>query len=218
MNTSLSYKEVSKIVSIIVAGTIFIVVLVESVTGLVTASIVNQESIVQKLPTFTNEDYVSEDSMFRTAYYSLRIPKNNLDVTVGRISKEYWFNKQWLQFEQVMQSSMAAYGVAAYPHSVEPGNIGTIFLTGHSSPPSNGVATDPNLYIFEDLPQLIVGDVLEIAVKDSVFKYKIESKKIVSPKQTDLLQQQYSTEELVLITCFPVGSTKDRLVFTAVRF
>lgn len=103
-------------------------------------------------------------------------------------------------------------GVGHYPGTAMPGEVGNVFLTGHSSYYwwSNGKYNN----VFALLEKLVVGDMIYIGYKDQTFAYKVKKMRVVTPKQVDVL---LPTEKsiLTLLTCTPVGTAINRLVVVA---
>lgn len=216
MQKSLTKKETALVLSIIAMGTALLVAIVQSTSIVLASSVITKQDVVSSLPAFSNNE-VTDLNIKKKSYYSLKIPKLSVTQSVGRVNNSYWLKKQWEQLEQVMQGAMAEYGVVAYPNSVEPGSKGSLYLTGHSSAPSIAQQNDPFTSLFKNLPELTNGDIIEIESEREIFSYQVESIKIVSANSTEILRQDYEQELLVLITCYPIGSTKDRLVVTARR-
>lgn len=216
MQKSLTKKETMFVLGIIAAGTVLLVAAAQSASVIVVASLSYHQDVGKYLPSFSNTSIVDTDSMKKT-YYNLDIPALNIHQPVGRVSNSYWLQKQWDELEQVMQGAMVEYGVVAYPNSVEPGSKGSLYLTGHSSAPSPSQVNDPYTSLFKHLPSLVQGDEITITMPNETLTYQVESFKIVSANNTDILKQNYDNELLVLITCYPIGSTKDRFVVTARR-
>ncbi len=102
-------------------------------------------------------------------------------------------------------------GVALYPGSVEPGTSGRVVILGHSSRASwyrGGYAT-----IFSLLPQMKIGDKMFIIGRNKKYTYEVFDKKILSPNDTNaLLASVPGDSQLVLITCYPIGSASQRII------
>jgi LPXTG-site transpeptidase (sortase) family protein len=150
-----------------------------------------------------------------TTPYNIYIPKIDLVNDVAMIPPKYWNNKDWQQLESIMQETMDVVGAVAYPHSVQPGNDGKIILTAHSSPPEIGEKQTEKNTLFEHLPELLPSDQIFLTVDGVMHEYQVVNSQIVSPNNAALLEQNYDSERLVLITCYPIGSTKDRLIVRA---
>ena len=71
---------------------------------------------------------------------------------------------------------------------------------------------------FKLLPLINVGDIFYIIEKEGetyyTYSYKVDSKNIVEPQQTDILRQDSYGSMSTLITCYPIGSLDQRLIIT----
>ena len=146
--------------------------------------------------------------------YNLSIPKINVHTQVSLPSKTYWDAKEWELLEEQMQVGLAA-GAVAYPHSPRPGGRGNLIIAGHSSPPDERARSGGHGRLFERLPELDEGDTISVTAGSKFVDYEVTGIEIVSPSQTQILAQQSASAQLKLITCYPIGSTRDRWVVTA---
>ncbi len=103
-------------------------------------------------------------------------------------------------------------GVVHYYGTSHPGEGSNIFISGHSS----NYFWISNEYdnIFSLLDKLENGDRIEISYKNKQFFYDVTDKKIVGAKDVGVL---YNTPEetLTLMTCWPVGTSLNRLIIQA---
>lgn len=101
-------------------------------------------------------------------------------------------------------------GVAHLKGSALPGKSGNVFIFGHSS----YYEDRPGNYkqIFAKLNDLVPGDIIEIQSRNARYIYKILDKKIVEPNDVSIANQNYNLKQITLMTCWPVGSTAQRLV------
>lgn len=100
-------------------------------------------------------------------------------------------------------------GIVAYPGSVSPGEIGNLFITGHSS----AFPWSKTQYgqVFAKLDKLEKGDRVVIFYNQRKFEYEIENKYLISPKDLKLVHpDNYS--KITLSTCWPIGTDLKRLV------
>lgn len=146
--------------------------------------------------------------------YSLSIPAIDLQVPVLFPSMRYWGRHEWDLLEKQMQIGLN-HGAVAYPHSVVPGEEGTFFVAGHSSPPGEFAAASDFGKIFERMPELKKGDKLNLSVRGQIREYEVQGSEVVPASATDILRQQSSESLMKIITCFPIGTTRDRMVITA---
>ena len=96
-------------------------------------------------------------------------------------------------------------GVGRIPASSRPGEGGDVALAGHRD-------SD-----FRALGELEIGDTLTLRSREGLFRYEIESIRIVAPQQVDVLTPAaYPT--VTLVTCYPfryVGPAPQRYVVRA---
>jgi LPXTG-site transpeptidase (sortase) family protein len=147
----------------------------------------------------------------------LSIPKIGVHAPVFLPDRTFWDAQQWESLEEQMQSGLAQ-GAVAYPHSVRPGENGSVIIAGHSSPPDERAQQSAYGHLFRRLPELVEGDVITVLQTDgSYIDYAVRTTKIVPATETDILQQRDNKAILTLITCYPIGTTRDRWVVTAER-
>lgn len=109
-----------------------------------------------------------------------------------------------------------AQGVAHAKGTPLPGATGTSFLFAHSS----GDITSARRYnaVFYLLDKLAVGDNIFIARDQVLYRFQVEKTEIVNPEQTKYLQPGDLTQpdqKLILMTCTPAGTDKQRLLVHA---
>lgn len=107
-------------------------------------------------------------------------------------------------------------GVAHLAGSTLPGNIGNIFIFGHSS--YYFYDKGNYKYIFKNLSDLENGDEITIESNIGNYKYKVIDKKVVNPEDvhvTGIVEE--GKETLSLMTCTPVGTAFQRLIVVAER-
>jgi sortase A len=102
-------------------------------------------------------------------------------------------------------------GLAHYKGSALPGARGNIFIFGHSS---NVNDSGPYAKIFSKLNDLSIGDTIKVTYKDKVYSYIVSEKRVVNDTDTSPLNLTTS-EQLTLMTCWPVGTTDKRLIIIA---
>lgn len=103
-------------------------------------------------------------------------------------------------------------GVIQLKGTAHPGEIGNVFITGHSSNYfwEKGAFSS----IFALLNNLTKDDNIVINYKNSLYFYRVRSKTIVLPTDLSPLDQT-SASELTLMTCYPVGTNLKRLIVKA---
>lgn len=105
-------------------------------------------------------------------------------------------------------------GLVHIKDSAEPGQQGTVILTGHSS----NYAWSKGDYktVFAALLQAQVGDTINLKHRGNLYTYVVKEVYEVTPDRIDLMNAK-GTVDLRLITCTPLGSTKKRLIVDAVQ-
>lgn len=102
-------------------------------------------------------------------------------------------------------------GVAWYPGTALAGQIGNMYIAGHSS--DNPWSKGNYKTVFALLPKLELGQ--EIQITDSAgrfYTYKIIETKIVSPKDFSVLIQPTDRFLLTLQTSYPLGTALKRYI------
>jgi LPXTG-site transpeptidase (sortase) family protein len=100
-----------------------------------------------------------------------------------------------------------------YAGTALPGEVGNIFIYGHSVVP---FFFDAGNYktIFSNLHKLENGDIIELTYNDQRFKYQVFEKKVLNPEEVTPLATitpAYLNEKtLSLMTCTPPGTTLKR--------
>lgn len=142
----------------------------------------------------------------------LVIPKLGKSVPLVNMSTENIEGENWSDLEKQIQSGLQQ-GVVHYPGTAEPGQIGNVFITGHSS----YYPWDPGQFkdVFAILGQLEIGDEYYVYYEQKKFTYKVTEKFEVMPDNVDVLQQPHDKKVSTLMTCTPVGTTLRRLIIRA---
>lgn len=103
-------------------------------------------------------------------------------------------------------------GAIHLANTAHPGEIGNVFVTGHSS---NYVWAAGNYKsIFALLPKIVIGDQIDVKYQGKIYIYKVGAIKTVKPDDLSVLSQGKESI-LSLVTCVPVGTSLNRLVITA---
>ncbi len=133
-----------------------------------------------------------------------RIHKNVPLVTVPT-------HRNWKQLETNIQKGLQG-GVVVHPVSHSPESMGNFFLTGHSS----YYAWDSGRYkdVFALLHEVQKGDIAEVYWKGKKYVYELTQTKIIPPTETSVLKQPNDRRIITLMTCTPVGTNKNRLIWT----
>jgi len=115
--------------------------------------------------------------------------------------------------ESDIQNSLKR-GVVHYANTAYPGQKGNVVLFGHSS----GLVWSAGDYkfVFTRLNALKTNDLISVNFKGVRYTYKVADSTVVPPTDFSVVQQT-STTQLTLITCTPVGTSKNRLVVHALQ-
>lgn len=103
-------------------------------------------------------------------------------------------------------------GVVHYGQTGMPGEPGNMVLIGHSS----GAPWAPGDYkwVFTLLEKLEKGNEIKVSHQGIDYVYRVVNKQVVTPENLTVLDQT-AHPMLSLITCTPVGTSKNRLVVQA---
>ncbi len=117
----------------------------------------------------------------------------------------------WEDIENQIQDALRD-GVVSFPGTANPGERGNAFITGHSSyyPLFPGRYKD----IFALLPEIEIGEIIEVWQNQQKFIYRVSDKREVSPRETSVLDTT-DDSRLTLMTCTPLGTALRRLIVTA---
>ena len=104
-------------------------------------------------------------------------------------------------------------GVVRYPGSAKPGEEGNAFIFGHSS--NNVWESGDYNDVFALLDHVTYDDEVVVYYGQEKYTYKIEAKDVISPGDVSVLQSNpEDTSSITLMTCWPIGTTLNRLVLT----
>jgi LPXTG-site transpeptidase (sortase) family protein len=102
-------------------------------------------------------------------------------------------------------------GLAHYKGTSLPGEKSNIFIFGHSSSDTD---SGPYAKIFSKLNNLTNGDKIMVYYKSKKYEYTVVEKKIVTADDLSPLNLTDS-EQLTLMTCWPIGTNEKRLIVIA---
>lgn len=140
------------------------------------------------------------------------IPKLGRSVPIVEMSTENIEGEDWAKLEKQIQGGLQQ-GVVHYPGTAKPGQVGNVFITGHSS----YYPWDPGKFkdVFATLSQLEVGDEYYVYYNQQKYTYKVREKMEVTPDNVQVLQQPHDQKISTLMTCTPVGTALRRLIIRA---
>ena len=104
--------------------------------------------------------------------------------------------------------------VVRYPGTAHPGEVGNVFIFGHSSN-YPWIKSEYN-EVFALLDQLQNGDEITLYYYQQKYVYRVTDRSTVKPGDVGALQKRDPTKkEMSLMTCWPVGTTLERLIIFA---
>jgi LPXTG-site transpeptidase (sortase) family protein len=114
--------------------------------------------------------------------------------------------------ESVYQEALTR-GVAHAAGTALPDQPGAVFLFAHSA----GDITRAMRYnaVFYLLSELTTGDDIYLFYKGQPYRYQVEKTEIVAPDKVEYLNQTSPERTLILMTCTPAGTSRDRLLVHA---
>ena len=136
----------------------------------------------------------------------LIIPKINVNVPVA-----YDIGNDNASQQEAMKHGVAHFAVPGA--NSRPGEIGNTPISGHSS---NDVFEKGDYkFIFAQLDRLESGDLIYADYKGVRYTYSVTKKEVVWPNEWEKLVYPTTKPIMTLITCTPIGTTRQRLLVTA---
>ena len=136
----------------------------------------------------------------------LIIPKLNVDVPV-----HFGINNDTKTINNAMMNGVAHFMVSGA--NAFPGQIGNTVITGHSA--GDIYSSNQYKFIFSGLERLTEGDLVYIDYNKVRYTYKITGSKTVEPDDVSSLVYTGDKAILTLITCWPLGTSRYRLLVQA---
>ncbi|MBT3349512.1 sortase [bacterium] len=179
-------------------------------------AVVPQIQKIEKVKTPFRDSKIKPKNSAKNVFSDIRVHPSDNRVVLPRIGKNVPLvmvpsHKNWKKLEATIQSGLQD-GVVVHPVSHAPGNFGNFFLTGHSSYYvwDNGRYKD----VFALLHELEVGDEVEVYWEGKKYLYQLDQSFVIPPTQTSVLNQPTDEKMITLMTCTPVGTNKNRLIWT----
>jgi len=145
---------------------------------------------------------VSTDGLTATGKNEVLIPKINLEIPLDFTAKTV--------NEKDIEAGLDN-GVAHYPTTVLPGQLGNAAFFGHSS--NNIFNPGKYKFAFVLLHELEPGDTFYITYNNVAYAYQVYDKKVVEANQVSVLNNvEGKPATVTLITCDPPGTSLHRLV------
>ncbi len=136
---------------------------------------------------------------------------DNIDV------KEYYLSIPKLNLENLkvtVGGDDLSTSLVHYLPTSKPGQYGKVAIFGHSTLPQLYNKNDYKT-VFTYLPQMDVGDNISISIEGKEYEYEVYDMYIVKPDKVSVLEQNFNASYIMLVTCVPPGTYKERLIVEA---
>ena len=138
------------------------------------------------------------------------LPDNRLIIERIRVNAPVRWGVDGANTDAILQSLQS--GVSQLKESAMPNQSGNVFIVGHSS---NYLWAKGNYkYVFALLPQLAIGDHIDLTYQNQLFEYRVSNIKTVKPDDVSVIEGD-GNDQLTLMTCVPLGTSLKRLIVVA---
>jgi LPXTG-site transpeptidase (sortase) family protein len=155
----------------------------------------------------------ADRATFRVTPYENRIIIPKLAKNIPLIDVNHDSNASFTEMHEVFMEELKK-GIVRYPGTAHPGEVGNAFIFGHSSnyPWVQSQYND----VFALMDTLATGDEVIVFYNQKKFVYKITDRAIVKPGDMKTLNaRDPKKKELSLMTCWPIGTTLERIILFA---
>lgn len=108
-------------------------------------------------------------------------------------------------YDTVLRNNVAHLANSAYP-----GEVGNMFLFGHSMLPL--LANNNYESIFTNLPQMRSGDVVSVTKDNATYVYEVTHTGVVEPTDVFIMNQPKNKRMITIMTCIPPGFANQRYI------
>lgn len=180
----------------------------------------DSQNTTEKIEMVKNKTYHSMDKLINSTH-------NNIDMNIEIVPYEnrivipkIWKNIPLVDVQNKTVENVKALedifmkelvnGIVRYPGSARPWENGNSFIFWHSSnfPWLEWKYND----VFALMDNLSFGDEIIAYYGQKKYIYKVKEKKIIKPGDTSVLKRNNNISEITLMTCWPVGTTLNRMV------
>lgn len=173
------------------------------------SEIKNQNS-VKHLLEISEENWVGVDIEITPYENRIIIPKIGKNIPLVDIKNRALDDSN--QLNNIFMNELEKW-VVRYPGSGLPWQDGNAFVFGHSSN-FPWIKWDYN-DVFSLLDNVIFDDEIIVYYNQKKYKYIVREKNVISPWDVSVLERDNSKAEITLMTCWPIGTTLNRLIVTA---
>ncbi len=162
---------------------------------------------IKKLATIANQNTPKLDINITPYENRIIIPKIAKNIPLIDIKNQ---EVKWpKQLENIFMKELADW-VIRYPWSTKPGRPWNTFVFWHSSN-FPWIKWDYN-DVFATLDNVKYWDKVIMYYNQKKYVYKITKKRVIRPWDVSILKRKWNKDELTLMTCWPVGTTLNRLI------
>lgn len=136
---------------------------------------------------------------------------SNNHIVIERIGVDAPINWSVEDNNDIIMKSLVS-GVSHLANTSKPGEKGNVFIVGHSS--NYSFAKGDYKTVFALLPDLVIGDKINIKYNNTLYTYKVTKKSVVSPNDVTV-KEVGATPKLTLMTCVPLGTSLKRQIIVA---
>lgn len=162
----------------------------------------------------TNVDVAaSSRAQFQVVPYENRIIIPKIGKNIPLVDVDHDSGVSYTQMHEIFMEELKKW-VVRYPGTAQPGDVWNAFIFGHSSnyPWIKSEYND----VFALLDNLEDGDEIIVFYNQKKLVYKVTDRAVVKPGDVQVLESRDpSKKELSLMTCWPVGTTLERLIIFA---
>jgi len=176
---------------------------------IISYSLINAQALTVKMKYFWQVDYQNQSWQENRQDTLLKVAKENNHLYIPKIQVDAPIS--WGVNDNDMIKKLET-GVAQYVDTAFPGQVGNVFINGHSS--YYPWAAGDYKTVFALLERMETGDLVYIHYNNTIYTYKISGKKVVYPNNLTVLNPT-PTKTLSIMTCVPVGTSLQRLIVTA---
>lgn len=178
------------------------------------------QNTTEKIEMVKNKTYHSMDKLINSTH-------NNIDMNIEIVPYEnrivipkIWKNIPLVDVQNKTVENVKALedifmkelvnGIVRYPGSARPWENGNSFIFWHSSnfPWLEWKYND----VFALMDNLSFWDEIIAYYGQKKYIYKVKEKKVIKPGDTSVLKRNNNISEITLMTCWPVGTTLNRMV------
>ena len=137
------------------------------------------------------------------------VTKNHLVISAISVDAPVIYDSNITDAVQLLPNGVVQVKGTAYP-----GETGNTFIIGHSS--NYWWEAGAYNHVFTLLDKLTTNDQILINRNGVTYEYRVVSSEIVPPSAVQELDQPTDQKDLSIMTCTPVGTSKNRLIVHAI--